>query len=124
MKPVNSFSRREFIATTAAAFAPRVFADAAPRKLVWGNLLHLGYNMWADRAVDSWGGPMPESKDWVAASDTLRFDRKLWDDLLVQMAAAKMNLVVIDLGEGVRYDSHPELGVKGSWTPKQLRERF
>ncbi len=103
----------------------RAFAEStAPRKLVWGNLLHLGFNMWADRPVDSWGGPMPETKDWVTASDRLRFDRKLWNDLFVQMAAAKMNLVVIDLGEAVRYDSHPELAVQGSWTPAQLREEL
>lgn len=93
-------------------------------KLIWGNLLHLGFNMWVDRPVKCWGGPMPEIKDWVTASDRLRFDRKLWDDLLQQMARAKMNCIVIDLGEGVRYDSHPELGVKGSWKPAQLKEEL
>ena len=131
MKPNQLCSRREAIktgicvATTTALLGPRLLAETiAPKTLIWGNLLHLGYNMWADRPVDAWGGPMPETKDWVTASDKLRFDRTLWRDLLKQMAVAKMNLIVIDLGEGIRYDSHPELAVRGSWTPAQLREEL
>ena len=51
----------------------------------------------------------------------LRFDESLWNDLLRQMADAGMNLVVIDLGDGVRYDSHPEIAVENAWTPERLR---
>lgn len=131
MKPDRLFTRREFLsagaaATTAATLlGTQALAETAPQKKpIWGNLLHLGFNMWADRVVDSWGGSMPETKDWVVASDKLRFDRKLWNDLLAQMAAVKMNLVVIDLGEGIRYESHPEIAAQDAWTPTQLREEL
>ena len=37
------------------------------------------------------------------------------------MAAKGMNFVMIDVGEGYVYPSHPELAVKGSWTPEKMR---
>ena len=30
-------------------------------------------------------------------------------------------MIVVDLGEGLVYPSHPELSIKGSWTPEKLR---
>jgi hypothetical protein len=84
--------------------------------MIWANLLHLGYNMWGD-----WENPnLPWSPDYWAATPYLRFDEDIWKTLTARMVEAGLNMVVIDLGEGVRYDSHPELAVKGSWSGKKL----
>jgi hypothetical protein len=119
--------RREFMkSAAAAALAGGLHAGAQPEgakmseKMIWGNLLHLGMNMWADRL------PTPEETKvphWDAKPH-LRFEDSLWDHLLKRMADVGMNMVAIDLGEGVKYESHPELGVKGSWTPTRLREEI
>jgi hypothetical protein len=37
------------------------------------------------------------------------------------MVKAKMNMVVIDLGDGVKYQSHPEIAVEGAWTTDRLK---
>ena len=34
------------------------------------------------------------------------------------MAATGINMVVIDLGDGIEYESHPEIAVKNAWKPK------
>ena len=81
----------------------------------WADLVHIGYNMWSDREAPEWKLP------YVSAKPFLRFDESLWNDILDRLAAAGANMIVLDLGEGVRYDSHPELAVKGSWTPEKLR---
>ena len=78
-------------------------------------LLHLGYNMWADHDVSDWHSGYTSPKPY------LRCDKELWDDVLDKMVDIGMNMVIIDLGEGVRYESHPELAVEGSWTGEQLR---
>jgi len=85
--------------------------------VIWGNLLHLGYNMWGD-----WEHP-DLGPQW-GAKPYLRFDEGLWRRLLARMAEAGLNMVVLDLGEGVRYDSHPELAVNGSWSAKKLRREL
>jgi hypothetical protein len=86
--------------------------------MIVANLLHLSYNMWGD-----WENPAVKSKYWCARP-YLRFDEKLWNDLLVEMAKRKFNMVVIDLGDGVQYDSHPEIPVKGAWSPAKLRSEL
>ena len=81
---------------------------------MWAYLVHLGYNMWHEEDA-------PPTLEYVNASQTLRFDKPLWDEILTRLASVGANTVVIDLGEGVRYESHPELAVEGSWPVGQLR---
>jgi hypothetical protein len=83
--------------------------------MIWSNLLHLGYNMWNDREVPE----LPNGGNY--ARPYLRCDYSLWSDLTQQMANCGMNMLVIDLGEGIQYESHPELAVEGSWTKQQLK---
>ncbi len=84
-------------------------------KMMWGVLLHLGYNMWSDRKAPDRTSPYLDARNY------LRFDETVWNDLLAQCVDAGLNTVLIDLGEGVRYDTHPELAVEGSWAPEKLR---
>ena len=77
--------------------------------MIFANLLHLSYNMWGD-----WERP-GRGKYW-AAEPHLRFDEKLWNDLLEAMQKRKMNMVVIDVGDGIEYASHPEISVKNAWS--------
>lgn len=51
----------------------------------------------------------------------LNFDEGVWNTLLKDMAAVGMNMVIIDLGDAVLYDSHPEIAVRNAWTPEKLR---
>ena len=66
-------------------------------------LLHLGYNMWHD----------PQTK--------LNLNEALWDQTIAFMAEKKMNLLVVDVGEGLAFPSRPELAVDGSWSPAKMR---
>ena len=68
-----------------------------------GVFLSLGANMWGKR------------------NDPLKFDEDTWRAITGRMVERKMNLLLLDLGEGLVYPSHPELAVKGSWTPEKLQ---
>ncbi len=85
--------------------------------MIYSNLLHLSYNMWGD-----WENP--KQGPYWCARPYLRFDQKLWDDLLAMMAKHGFNQVVIDLGDGVAYERRPEIGVKGAWSTKKLRDEL
>ena len=88
--------------------------------MIWANLIHLSTNMWSDVEAPEW----PARNDCVGRSPTLRFDTKLWNTLLRRMAEAGMNMVVLDLGDGVRYESRPEIAVRRAWTPERLRREL
>ena len=109
----------------------------AKSEFLYGALLHLGENMWTDQPC-----PQPEDKnprypypdylkpDELAAKklshrlsgdcDYLRLDEDVWRRATDRMAELKMNFVMVDVGEALVYPSHPELAVKGSWSPEKL----
>ena len=86
-------------------------------QMIWGYLIHLGYNMWMEKNA-------PHIREYINASDALRFDKPTFDEILSRLAAVSANTVVIDLGEGVLYESHPEIGVEGAWSVDQLRQEL
>ena len=93
------------------------FNQSSSREKIWGYFLHLSYNMWADREV-------PERQEHYSAKPYLRLDVKLWNDILKKMADVGMNMVLIDLGDGVKYESHPEIAVRDAWTVSRLKDEL
>ena len=83
---------------------------------IWAALLHFGMNMWNDQPVKAYKNYTQEELDLISVADHLRFDEEIWRKVTERMAAVGMNMVVVDVGEGLQLKSHPELAVKGSWT--------
>lgn len=90
--------------------------------MIKAQLLHLGYNLWSDVMPIFWKNhPTLELLKNRCAADHLRCSIETWRRVTRHMQMRGFNMAVIDLGEGVRYPSHPELAVRGSWSPDQLR---
>lgn len=79
---------------------------------IWGCLLHLSFNMWEEYI---W-----EGRPFRGYRPELELDQKMWDDAISTMSEEGCNLVVIDLGDAVRYESHPEIAVKKAWSVERL----
>ena len=125
-------TRRSFIGTAAAAAAGGCAglggggpaASQAGGGFIWGDLLHLGMNMWCD-----WENPAPLSYGWEETvlrwpSGKVRADMGVWRDWTDAMAREKLNMAVIDLGEALIYPSHPEIAAKGAFTPEKMRKEL
>jgi len=84
--------------------------------MIWGYLVHLSFNMWSDRPV-GYGAHPP-------ALRKLEFDDDLWHEILARLAGAGGNMVVIDLGDAVRYRSHPEIAIRGAWSVAKLKRQL
>ncbi len=83
-----------------------------PRFGIRSMLIHLGYNQWRHT---------PSKELVYGFSDRLRFDKPVFDEAILLMARLKMNLVILDIGDALKYRSHPEIAVRGALTPTQLR---
>lgn len=115
-------TRREFLKSAggAALLSPVLSSlsgalfsaeQASKDSLIWGVLLHLGRNMWGDSATA-----------YTPPVDHFTFEENLWIEMTERASSLGLNMVVVDLGEGVSYKSHPELGLEGSWTTDKLRQ--
>jgi hypothetical protein len=129
--------RREFIKQVAvagiASSIPSVlFPQQKPsQNMIWANLLHLSNNMWGDYVPEEFKNenfPCTSCEDvklwayWYRPD--LVFDDAMWNILLKYMADIGMNMVIIDLGDAVLYESHPEIAVKNAWTPAKLKKEL
>ena len=88
---------------------------------IWGYFIHLGTNMWRD----TWShvehrGPhiCQATARWQTQMIT---NRAVWRDVVDYLPSCGVNMLVIDVGEGVQYDSHPELANPGAWSKDELR---
>lgn len=111
---------------------------------IWANLLHLSTNMWEDHAhikkLVFWPDIIEEEihrddyecktcRDAVAWGlrayrPYLVHDESVWNKILKQMSTAGMNMVVIDLGDAIQYESHPEIAVKNAWSTQKLKKEL
>jgi hypothetical protein len=71
-------------------------------------------NMWPDRNA-------PGMPPYWGFRDAMFFDRSVWNDVTQAMSQAGMNMLVIDLGDAVKYDTHPEIALSDAWTCDELR---
>lgn len=68
-------------------------------------LVHLGENMWGD----------------LRAQTTLHFDKGVWNNIVEKCIEEGIDTIVVDLGEGIKYNTHPEIGIEGSWTHDEMK---
>jgi hypothetical protein len=127
-------SRRKFIKQVAvgglaSSFSPGLYSQQQfNKKIIWADLLSLSYNMNEDTVPLKYNDPdyncttCPEARLWAHPyRPFLTFDEPTWDAILKEMAAVGMNMVVIDVGDGIQYESHPEISVRNAWTHSKLR---
>lgn len=85
-------------------------------RLVWGCLIHLSFNMWEEYI---WPG-----RPFRGYRPDLELSEPLWNDAIEQMGKSGVNMVVIDLGDAVRYQRHPEIAVNGAWSVARLKQEL
>ncbi len=83
---------------------------------IWGSLIHLSFNMWED-----WISP---HRPFRGYRPYLRLDEPLWNEAVQSMADNGHNMVLIDLGDAVKYESHPEIAVRNAWSTQRLRDEL
>lgn len=90
-------------------------------------LLHLSMNMWEDIGLDEVLKRHPKfpkacyNRVW---SDKLRCDDGVWDRTVEAFAKAGGNMLIIDIGDGIRWKSHPEISVEGAWSVDKLKNKL
>lgn len=81
----------------------------------WGYLIHLSDNMWGD----------PWSRiRWAHYFPELSLDEDVWKNTIDFLPSQGINMVLIDVGDAVQYERHPEISVKGAWSKDKLKKEL
>lgn len=81
---------------------------------MWATLLHLGTNMWGKKGLYH---PHPYNETFIT-------DMDLWRNITSELPKNGFNTVLIDMGEAVKLESHPELSVPGNLDKKEFAEEL
>jgi len=76
----------------------------AKKEKIWALLVHLSMNMWKTNY------------------ETLPFDDDFWTYILEESVKAGINTIVLDIGDGIQFASHPEIPMNGAWSRKRVRQ--
>ena len=89
----------------------------------WAMLVHFMTN-WAYEEGNTIGGNNPD-KVWVSpASPKMRFDYKIYREYLLDMKRCGVNTIIIDVGDALKYKSHPEIAVEDAFTYEEMEKEL
>jgi len=84
--------------------------------MIWAFMIYLGADMWNE--ADSL---RRFNKNDPKFYDTLYTSRDAWRKVTDYAVEAGFNTLLVDIGEGLRFDSHPEIAAKGAWTKEEMK---
>ena len=87
--------------------------------------IRLGNDMWCDWPSKAMGDNIEEAIKLLPQkkypSLKLYTVDSLWRKVTDHAAECGINMLVVDLGEGLEYPSHPELATEGTWSVEKMR---
>ena len=85
------------------------------QKKIWAFFLKLSTNMWGDEG-GSW--------EYSPFFPELITDDVTWKQVVDFLPMQGFNTVLIDVGDGIQYESHPEISIPGAWSKEKLRKEL
>lgn len=71
---------------------------------MWAIMVYLSRNMWS-----RYYSPLP-------------FEDDMWEYILRESVKTGLNTILLDVGDGVQYKSHPEISVEGAWSAERVHQ--
>ena len=87
--------------------------------MIWSYLLHLSTHMWDDEHSASRGYYLPSQY-----TPENNVDLATWDETVRALGERKYNMVIIDHGDAVKYESHPEISAPDAWDKDFLKKKL
>lgn len=88
---------------------------------IWAYLIHLGSNCW--RKKDHTSRRITDEEDAIFR-EQMYCDKETWHKVTAFLPTCGINTLLIDVADGIVYDSHPEIAVEGAWTKAELKEEL
>ena len=85
---------------------------------IWGFMLYLSNHMWQDESSHAgWYLNNPYTENINTEVET-------WDKIVPFLAERKYNLVLVDVGDGIKLESHPEISAPNAWEKDFLKQKL
>ncbi len=91
-------------------------------KMMWTYFLELSGHIMGniDKQSRLWYPRYPQK----GYAEGINCDEKVWDEAVSFLKEKKFNACVIDLGDGVKYESYPEIAAPDAWDRELLKKKL
>lgn len=87
--------------------------------MIFAYFMGISKHMWDDENTPPRGWYLP-----ARYTEENRVDVPTWDTMIGFLAERKYNMLLIDVGDGIRYESHPEISAPDAWDKDFLRKKL
>ena len=85
------------------------------KDMIFAYFIMLSTNMWGEPGAYAKHGP------W---RDHFMTDEATWRRVIDYLPECGFNTLVIDLGDAIQYESHPEISIPGAWSKDKLKQEL
>lgn len=89
------------------------------KELIWSYLIHLSEHMWADASSRPGGNYLK-----APYCENNNVDVAIWDETVKFLAECKFTHLLIDVGDAVKYETHPEISAPNAWDKDFLKKKL
>ena len=89
------------------------------KDLMFAYLIHLSKHMWDDENT-----PPRNLYQSQRYTPTNNVDIRVWDEMVKFLGERKYNTLLIDVGDAVKYESHPEISAPDAWDKDYLKKKL
>ena len=89
------------------------------KKMIWAYFLQLSMHMWEDEYTPPRGWYLDKGYHEENVTDI-----SVWDEMVSFIAERKFNICVVDVGDGIKYESHPEISAPDAWDKDFLKKKL
>ena len=87
--------------------------------MIFAYFMGISNHMWDDENTPARGWYLPKRY-----TEENRIDVPTWDKIVAFLAERKYNMLVMDVGDGLRYESHPEISAPDAWDKDFLKGKL
>ena len=90
------------------------------KPMIWSFFLQLSNHMWNPIGK---GATNPYRVDYSSLPEN-GTDVETWDKLVDFIAERQYNMLVIDVGDGIQFESHPEISAPDAWSKDFMKQKL
>ena len=87
--------------------------------MMWSYLIHLSEHMWDDASSAPRGTYLKP-----LYTENNNTDFKVWDEVIAYLAKCQYNTVLIDVGDAIQYERHPEISAPNAWSKDFIKKKL
>lgn len=93
------------------------------KEKIWSYFIQLSDHMWLDETSKrkSWVLQPPYEMPYTEENKT---DLAVWDETIAYVAKTQFNMVIVDVGDGLQYEKHPEISAPDAWSKDFLKKKL